>query len=112
ITTALIVSGGGTLNVSGGPNNASFLAGEGNTNIGGAGAPVSTVTLDMSGLSNFMFTTGAGPTPAPAGPGGNEFAVGVGTTVRTTMTLAVNNTITAGTIDVGDAGPTPGLPGS
>ena len=57
----------------------------------------------MSGLSNFSFTTGTGPMPGGAGPGGNEFAVGVGTTVIATVNLAVNSNITAGAIDVGDS---------
>jgi autotransporter-associated beta strand protein len=103
ITTKLTVSGAGTLAVSGGTNNASFLVGVGNSNTS---TNAMTATLDMSGLANFSFTTGTGAIPSG---GGNEFAVGHGAGTTATATLAQNNTITAGTITVSDNAQTPGL---
>src|SRR5262249_22697024 len=56
--------------------------------------------------ANFSFVTGTGAAP------GNEFAVGHGSSANATATLAVNSTIVAGVIDVGDTSVTPGLSGS
>ncbi|HZZ27078.1 MAG TPA: autotransporter-associated beta strand repeat-containing protein [Pirellulales bacterium] len=99
-TNLVTISGSGTLNVSGGASNSSFILGVGYTAASGV---VNSPTLDMSGLANFTFTTGTGPAPGSAGPGGNEFAIGVGSTVAATLSLAQNCTITAGTIDIGDS---------
>ena len=63
ITTVLTVNGGGTLNVNGGLNNSSFIVGVGNANTN---LSVASTTLDLSGLSNFTFTTGAGAVPVSA----------------------------------------------
>jgi len=109
VVTNLTVSGAGTLNVSGGAAKSSFVVGIGNSPSSTA---TPTPTLNMSGLANFSFTTGAGPTPTPAGPGGNEFLVGNGSTSMATAFLAQNSTITAGTIAVGDSNPTPGSTGN
>ncbi|MEA2711676.1 MAG: fibronectin-binding autotransporter adhesin, partial [Phycisphaerales bacterium] len=109
ITTNLTVSGAGALNVSGGAANSSFVVGIGNSPSSTA---TPTPTLDMRNLANFTFTTGTGPTPPPAGPGGNEFLVGVGNSEMATAYLAQNSTITAGTISVGDSNPTPGSTGN
>jgi len=103
VTTVLTANGGGTLNVSGGANNSSFLVGVGNTNTS---ADIATTTVDLTGLTNFSFTTGTGAVPTT---GGNEFAVGHGNGATATLSLAVNNTVTAGTITVGDNSVTPGL---
>jgi hypothetical protein len=106
ITTKLTIGGGGSLNVSGGSNNSSFLAGVGNTN---SSANLMTATLDMSGLTNFSFVTGTGAVPAT---GGNEFALSHGAGAQSVATLAVNNTIVAGAITIGDNSNTPGLTGA
>ncbi len=111
VTTNLTISGGGSLSVTGGAHNSSFLSGMSDTNNTAQLTNTNiTTNLDMSGLSNFTFVTGTGPTPTgnPPSPAGNEFLVGVGIAANGTTTLAANNSITAGTIDVGDTGPTPG----
>jgi fibronectin-binding autotransporter adhesin len=113
LTTDLTITGG-TLNVSGGPHNASFLADMGDTGNNSITTANGTciTTLNMVGLNTFVFTTGLGATPTgnPPTPAGNEFDVGVGISTNGITSLATNNTITAGTIDVGDTGPTPGAP--
>ena len=105
MTTSLTITGTGTLNVNGGTNNASFLAGVGNSNTSSF---TGIVTLDMSGLENFSFVTGTDAIPAN---GGNEFAVGHGAGSGSTVSLATNSTITAGTLSVGNGTLTPGLTG-
>ena len=104
VTTAVTIGGGGTLNVSGGVNNSSFVIGVGNCNTS---TNVGTATVDMSGLTNFNFTTGSAALSSTVG--GNEFAVGHGNGATATFTLAANNSITAGTVTVGDNSVTPGL---
>src|SRR5256885_1999601 len=105
MTTSLTITGAGTLSVNGGTNNASFLAGIGNCN---SSTFPGIVTLDMSGLTNFSFVTGSGAIPAG---GGNEFAAGHGAGAGSTVNLAANSSITAGTISIGDGNLTPGLAG-
>jgi autotransporter-associated beta strand protein len=105
VTTSLTISGAGSLNVDGGSNSASFVAGMGNSN---SSSFAGTVTLDMSGLAGFNFVTGAGAIPAS---GGSEFAVAHGAGSSATISLAAASSITAGTISVGDGTLTPGLAG-
>jgi autotransporter-associated beta strand protein len=99
ITTKLTVSGLGSLVVNGttNGNNSSFIVGIGDAN---GSADLMTPIVDMSGLSNFSFTTGTGAFSPTVG--GNSFLVGVGSGATATMTLAANNTIKAGTISLGD----------
>ena len=108
LVTNLTISGAGSLNVTGGVSNSSFVVGLSNNNTSTA---LMNPTLNMSGLSSFSFTTGTAPVGGPNG--GNEFIVGVGCNAAATASLAVNSTIVAGTIDVGDNGiVTPGLGGA
>ena len=112
ITTTLTVSGAGTLSVDGttNGNNSSFLVGLGNSNTSGNHM---VPTLDMSTLANFTFVTGTGPIPNGGTTGGNEFDVGVGSGANATALLAINSSITAGTVDIGDDSiNTPGLTGN
>jgi autotransporter-associated beta strand protein len=109
IVTNLTIAGAGTLNVNGGSNNSSFVVGLGNGTATSSNTFSMAPFLDMSQLSNFSFTTGTGVVPAN---GGNEFAVGVGSSASAKVNLAVNSTIVAGTVAVGDNSiPTPGLTG-
>ena len=58
------------------------------------------VTMDMSGLSNFVYNTGA--------TGTGNFYVGFGTRPGATLRLAnTSNSITTPTIEIGDSGQTP-----
>ncbi|HUB27533.1 MAG TPA: autotransporter-associated beta strand repeat-containing protein, partial [Tepidisphaeraceae bacterium] len=111
ITTSVTLTGGGALNVNGTSSGSSFLAGLGDANNTGNSPTFNmSTTLNMVGLSSFTFVTGLGPTPTgnPPAVGGSEFDVGVGIGSNTNLSLATNNSITAGTIDIGDSDPTPG----
>jgi fibronectin-binding autotransporter adhesin len=112
ITSSLVMTGGGSLVVSGGAANSSFVADMGDTSnttqLTNANA---LATLNLSGLNSFTFATGtlaAAPTGNPPIPAGSEFDVGVGISTNVNMELATNNTITASTIDISDSDSTPG----
>ena len=87
----LKIAGGGTLNITS-TTNASFNIGVGAGSNTPGGQP--TANLDMSGLANFVFSTGTG-----------SFGVGnLVTRSSSTLTLAnASNTITAATVGVGDS---------
>ena len=96
--TALNVTGGGTLNIAP-TNNANFILGVGSGNNAFA---TMNVTMDMSGLANFVYNTGATGT-------GNMY-IGFGTRPAATLKLAnTSNSITATTIELGDSNQTPGF---
>ncbi len=87
-TTILTVTGQGALNIIS-TANSTFTLGVGGNNNNGS----SVATLDLSGLSNFTFSTGTG-----------QFLVGFG--IRSTGTLklaSTSNSITASTFTVGDS---------
>ncbi len=92
-TTLLAVSGGGTLNVTGGDANFIVGVGSGNNAFGDSNA-----TLDLSGLSNFVYN------------GAVNFYVGFGTRTVGTLHLAnSSNIITTHDMTVGDSSQTPGF---
>ena len=96
-TSNLTVNGSGTWNISNTNSNFTFGVGSGNNNT-----TAMNPTLDMSGLSNFVYNTGA------AGTG--SFNVGFGTRPNGTLRLAnTSNVITAASMEVGDSNQTPGF---
>ena len=97
VPTYLIVTGEGTLNATN-ASNSNFIVGVGSGNNNFA---TMDVTMDMSTLSNFVFSTGTG-----------NFYVGYGTRPRATLRLAnTSNIITAASIEVGNSAQTPGFTG-
>jgi fibronectin-binding autotransporter adhesin len=89
----LAISGLGTFNATN-SSNATFAVGTGENDSSNPPTAAETdATLDMSGLANFVFSTGSG-----------EFDVGNGAHGQGTVNLAnVSNSITAATVRVGDS---------
>jgi autotransporter-associated beta strand protein len=114
LTTALNMSGGGSLAVDGTSSHSSFYVAMSDvSNVGNNPTFNIMSNLNMSGLANFSFTTTNDPTPTgnPPALGAGEFALGVGISTNGTTTLATTlNAIKAGTVHISDSQPTPGSP--